>query len=468
MKKQLHALVLAAGKGTRFKSEKIKVLHSLMGKSMLQLVLESLSKLKTAKIHVVVGYQKEAIMAEPYAEKINFVVQKEQLGTAHAVLSAKNALKFEQDGDLLVMNGDLPLIRAVTLRPFVRHHRKTKNSLTFMTAEPQNPYGFGRVIKTEEGGFRVIEEKDATPAQRKLKEVNVGIYLFNVKDLFQTLPKISNTNKKGEYYITDIVEIMSLDGKKVGKFKTNFSEDVVGVNDRYELALAVDVLRKRKIEALAAGGVTVYDPATTWIDFDVRIGPDTDIYSSVIIEGKSVIGTGCKIYPFTHIIDSRIGSRTKVLTSTVIENSILEEEVQIGPFTRLRPNSILKKGAKVGNFVEMKNTVFGKGSKAGHLSYLGDAEIDQDVNIGAGTICCNYDGEKKSKTIIEKGAFIGSGTELVAPVKIGKEAYVGAGSTITKDVSPESLAVERSRQFEKKGWTRKTRKTRKTKKKRKK
>ncbi len=228
---------------------------------------------------------------------------------------------------------------------------------------------------------------------------------------------------------------------KVGKYKTDFREEVVGVNDRYELALAADVLRKRKIESLTANGVTVYDPKTTWIDFDVKIGRDTVLYSSVILEGKTVIGSGCKIYPFSHIIDSKIGDRTKVLTSTVIEKSTLGKNVQVGPFARLRPNSILKQDAKVGNFVEMKNTVFGKGSKAGHLSYLGDSEIAQNVNIGAGTICCNYDGIKKNKTVIEEGVFIGSGVELVAPIKVGKKAYVGAGSTITKDVSPESLAV---------------------------
>ncbi len=458
MKRSLHALILAAGKGTRFKSEKIKVLHTLLGKSMLQIVLDSVSGLKPEKIHIVVGYQKDSVKAETSGDHINCVVQEEQKGTAHAVLSAKSVLSKEGGEDLLVMNGDLPLIRTETLRPFLKFHQKMNNSLTFMTAEPENPFGFGRVFKTEKGGFFVVEEKDATPVQKKIKEVNVGIYLFNIKDLFRALPKISNKNKKGEYYLTDIIEIMSFGEMKVGKFKTGFREEVVGVNDRYELALAVDVLRKRKIESLTANGVTVYDLKTTWIDFDVKIGGDTILYPSVILEGKTVIGRGCKIYPFSHIIDSKIGDRTKVLTSTVIEKSTLEKDVQIGPFTRLRPNSILKQGAKVGNFVEMKNTVFGKGSKAGHLSYLGDSEVAQGVNIGAGTICCNYDGETKNKTIIDEGAFIGSGVELVAPVKVGKKAYVGAGSTITKNVSPGSLAVERSKQIERKNWARKKQK----------
>ncbi len=458
MKRSVHALILAAGKGTRFKSEKIKVLHSLMGKSMIQIVLDSVSRLKPEKIHIIVGYQKDAVKAETSGDHMHCVEQKEQKGTGHAVLSAKSALRKEGDKDLLVMNGDLPLIRTETLRPFLKFHQKMNNSLTFMTSEPENPFGFGRVFKTEKGGFFVIEEKDATPEQKKIKEVNVGIYLFNIKDLFRALPKISNNNKKGEFYLTDIVEIMSLEGMKVGKFKTENREEVVGVNDRFELALAADVLRKRKIESLTSSGVTVYDPKTTWIDFDVKVGRDSILYPSVILEGKTVIGSHCKIYPFSHIIDSKIGDRTKVLTSSMVEMSTLEKDVQIGPFTRLRPNSILKQGARVGNFVEMKNTVFGKGSKAGHLSYLGDSEIADDVNIGAGTICCNYDGENKNKTIIEEGAFIGSGVELVAPVKVGKKAYVGAGSTITKNVSPGSLAVERGKQIEKKDWTKKGKK----------
>jgi bifunctional UDP-N-acetylglucosamine pyrophosphorylase/glucosamine-1-phosphate N-acetyltransferase len=452
MKRNLHALVLAAGKSTRFKSKKAKVLHTLLGKTMLQLVVESVSQLKPEKVHLVVGHQKESIMAERFARNVDFVVQSQQLGTAHAVLSAKTALKDSMDSDLLVINGDLPLIRPETLRPFLLGHRRSGNSLTFLTAEPKNPFGFGRVVRTDDGLWNVVEEREATPEQKKIGEVNVGIYLFKTRDLFKALPKVSNQNKKREYYVTDLVEILSLDGKKVDKFKIADSSEVIGVNDRSELAAAVDALRIRKIESLAASGVTIYGPATTWIDLDVEIESDTIVYPSVLIEGQSVIGRECQIYPFVHIIDSKIGRGSKVLTSTVIEKSILEDKVSIGPFCRLRPESVVKKGARVGNFVEMKKTVFGEGSKAGHLSYLGDAQVEKSVNIGAGTIFCNYDGEKKHKTHIEEGAFIGSGTELVAPIKIGKGAYIGAGSTITKNVSPGALAVERSRQIERKGW----------------
>jgi bifunctional UDP-N-acetylglucosamine pyrophosphorylase/glucosamine-1-phosphate N-acetyltransferase len=340
----------------------------------------------------------------------------------------------------------------------IKRHRKEKNALTFLSAEMENPSGFGRVTYHENDIIRIFEEKDASPAQRKIKEVNVGVYLFRVEDLLKALPKISDKNVKGEFYLTDIIEIMSRGKGRVGVHKAPAEQEIVGINDRYELAQAVEILRQRKIISLAKSGVTIYDPSNTWIDLDVKIGSDSILYSSVILEGKTVIGKGCLLYPFVHVKDSRIGNDVKILTSTMIEESTIESGAQVGPFSHLRPKSLVKAGAKVGNFVEMKNTVFGKGSKAGHLSYLGDAEVRDNVNIGAGTITCNYDGQKKHKTIIEEGAFIGSGTELVAPIKVGKDSYVGAGSTITKDVSPGALAVSRRRLVEKSGWVKKKRK----------
>jgi bifunctional UDP-N-acetylglucosamine pyrophosphorylase/glucosamine-1-phosphate N-acetyltransferase len=458
MKKGLSALILAAGKGTRFKSDKIKVLHPLMGKSMLQWVVDSIQSLKPDRIHIVVGYQKDLVKESLTGRNINYIFQKEQLGTAHAVLAARVALKKGADNDLLIMNGDLPLIRAETLKPLLKHHREKGNSLTFLTTALDNPTGFGRVMLSEDKTFKIIEEKDASLAQRKVREINVGIYLFDTKDLLKDLSQVSNKNKKGEYYLTDMIEIFSRNGRKVGKYKTKNTEEIVGINDRYELARAVDVLRTRKIKSLTARGVTVYDPVSTWIDCDVTIGRDTVIYPSVIIEGESIFGRHCTLYPYVHVINTKVGKGVKLLSSSMIERSVIQDDAQVGPFTHLRPNSIIRQGAKVGNFVEMKNTVFGRQSKAGHLSYLGDAEIQDKVNIGAGTITCNYDGKRKSKTKIESGAFIGSGTELIAPVKIGKKAYVGAGSTITKDVSSEALAVSRSRQEEKPGWAKRKRK----------
>jgi bifunctional UDP-N-acetylglucosamine pyrophosphorylase/glucosamine-1-phosphate N-acetyltransferase len=458
MKRKLLALVLAAGKGTRFKSDKIKVLHPMLGKPMIHLVVDCMFALRPEAVYVVVGHQKDEVMKEEFSKPVEFIHQKKQLGTAHAVLAAKKILQSNRDKDLLVINGDLTLIRPETLRPMIRQHRREKNALTFLSALMENPTGFGRVTYHDNGLIRIFEEKDAAPAQREIKEVNVGVYLFKIEELLKALPKITNKNIKGEFYLTDIIEILSRGKAKVGVYMAPMEQQIIGINDRYELAQAVEILRQRRIISLAESGVTIYDPSTTWIDLDVKIGRDTTICSSVILEGKTVIGQGCMIYPFVHVRNSRIGRDAKILTSTMIEESTIERGAQIGPFTHLRPKSFVKSGAKVGNFVEMKNTVFGRGSKAGHLSYLGDAEIKDNVNIGAGTITCNYDGKKKHKTIIEEGAFIGSGTELIAPVKIGKDAYVGAGSTINKNVSSGALAVSRSKQVEKPGLGRKERK----------
>jgi len=454
MKQGFIALILAAGQGTRFKSDKIKVLHSILGKPMLQLVVEAVQKLKPEKTCVVVGHQKNEVMSALSSSKVSFVHQRKQLGTAHAVLAAKNVLKKDSKKDLLVLHGDSPLITAATLRPLLSQHIRQGNSLTFMSAELENPSGFGRLIRSEDNTIRIIEEKDATPAQRKLKEINAGIYVFKVKDLFQALPKISNLNRKGEYYLTDAVEILAKQKRKIGIHKTSRAEEVVGVNSRLELAWVAEILRGKKIKELTERGVTVYDPQTTWIELDVQIGMDTIIHSSVIIEGSSKIGNSCQLYPFVHLINSRVGNRVKIFSSTMIEESRIEDDSKVGPFAHLRPKTVIKEGSKVGNFVEMKNTVFGPRSKAGHLTYLGDCEVEEKVNVGAGTITCNYDGRKKHKTHIEAEAFIGSGTELVAPVRVGKKAYIGAGSTITKNVKPEALAVERGKQTEKPRWTR--------------
>ena len=455
MKQGFHALILAAGKGTRFKSDTIKVLHPLMGRAMIEIVLDSVSRLRPDQIHLVVGYQKDLVQEKLKSRDLDFVEQTTQLGTAHAVMAARSLLAKHEDADLLIMNGDLPLIRRETLRPLIRQHSRQGNALTFMTSAMENPFGFGRVIYMEDGRTRIVEEKDATPAQRRLREANVGIYMFKIRDLLWALPKITNQNKKGEYYLTDTIEILSESGRRVAPCRTESDAEIVGVNDRAELARAVETLRERKITSLTEKGVTFYDPASTWVDFDVTIGRDTVIYPTVVLEGKTRIGERCVVYPGTHIMDSRIGNGVNVLTASVLEGTRVADDCRVGPFARLRPGTILRTGSRVGNFVEMKKTDFGAGSKAMHLSYVGDTDVGPKVNIGAGTITCNYDGVKKSKTRIDSGAFIGSGSQLVAPVKVGKNAYVGAGSTITKDVSPDSLAVSRVRQSEKKDWARK-------------
>lgn len=452
MKRPLHALVLAAGKGTRFKSRTIKVLHTMMGKSMIRIMVDTLARLKPAAVHMIVGYQRDRVMEHDFPVPVEFIHQKTQKGTAHAVMAAAENLEPFRENNLLIINGDLPLIRTETLRPLVRRHEREDNALTFMSAVMPDARGFGRVMATDDGGYRIIEEKDATPAQRRLKEGNVGIYVFRIGALLDALPRISTNNAKREYYLTDIIEILSRNGAAVHKHATGNIDEIVGVNDRFEMARAVDVLRLRKIRALAEKGVTFYDPASTWIDFDVRIGADSIVYPGVVLEGKTVIGRNAILYPGVHVVDSRVGDDVTLLSSTMIESSRIDDRAQVGPFSHIRPGTILKSDCRVGNYVEMKKTEFGEGSKAGHLSYIGDSLVGKGVNIGAGTITCNYDGVNKNRTEIEDGVFVGSGTQLVAPVKIGAGAYIGAGSTITKDVSPEALAVARARQSEKPGW----------------
>jgi len=452
MKKSVSALVLAAGEGTRFRSETNKVLHPLLGKSMIRLVLESVQGLKPRTIHLVVGHQREAVMAETLPLGIEYVHQSERKGTGHAVSAARGVLSKSRAGDVVILPGDLPLVRASALKALLAFHWKRGNAASVLSAELDDPSGFGRIVRGDEAGLRIVEEMEADSRLRKIKEVSAGIYVFDVGELLWALPKVKKSGKKGEYYLTDVIAVMASAGKKTGVFKTPDPEDVIQINSRRDLSRALGALRDRKIGELADSGVTILDPASTWIDLEVEIGRDTVIYPSVVIEGRTVIGARGRLYPGCHIIDSRIAEDVTVFGSTVIEKSTIEDHVTVGPFARLRPKTILRAGAHVGNFVEMKNTDFGRDSKAGHLSYLGDTEVQENVNIGAGTITCNYDGLRKNKTVIEAGAFIGSGSELVAPVKIGRGAYVAAGSVITKDVSPGALAIARGRQSEKEGW----------------
>jgi len=455
MSQGLTALVLAAGQGTRFKSATNKVLHPVLGRPMIRLVLDSLLALDPDKVIVVTGHQKDDVARAVAHPKVKCVVQKKQLGTADAVRSARKVLAARPNDDVLVINSDLPLFRAETIKPLLRLHRKSRNALTVLSAEPTDPSGFGRLIRGEKGRLRVVEEKDATPAEKKIGEVNTGIYVFAARDLLDVLPRISNKNVKREFYLTDAVEIISRRGKKVTTFKTPNAEEVVGVNTRYELANAAAALRDRKLRSLAEAGVTVLDPRSTWIDLEVEIGPDTVIYPSVTIEGSTRIGHGCLVHPSAHLVNAEVGNGVQVLTGSVIKDSIIGDGVSVGPHCHLRGKTVIHAGARVGNFVEMKNTDFGRRSKAMHLSYLGDSAVGQDVNVGAGTITCNYDGVKKHRTTIEDKVFVGSGTELVAPVRVGKGAYIAAGSTITADVSPDSLAISRARQVAKPGWAKK-------------
>jgi len=455
MSNGLCALVLAAGQGTRFKSAWNKVLHPILGKPMIRLVLDSLLDLKPDRVVVVVGHQKDEVAQAVAHPRVTCVVQEKQLGTAHAVAAARRVLAGRKNDDVLIINSDLPLFTAGTIKPLLRLHRRNRNAATVLSAEPENPAGFGRLVREASGRLRVVEEKDASPAEKKIREVNTGVYVFNVRELLAALPAVSNKNLKGEFYLTDIIALLSGRGKKVAVFKTEHSAEVVGVNTRYELAQAAEALRLRKIKSLTEAGVTILDPGSTWIDLEAVIGPDTVVYPAVTIEGRTRIGRRCVIHPSAHMVNADIGHDVQVLTASVVKDSRLQSGVSVGPFCHIRGGTVVRPGAKVGNFVEMKNTVFGERSKAMHLSYLGDSEVGRAVNVGAGTITCNYDGVKKNRTTIEDGVFIGSGTELIAPVRIGRGAYIAAGSTITKDVPAEALAVARARQSEKPGWAKK-------------
>jgi bifunctional UDP-N-acetylglucosamine pyrophosphorylase/glucosamine-1-phosphate N-acetyltransferase len=417
MKHPVLALVLAAGQGTRFHSETNKVLHPLLGKSSLRLVLDAVLELKPEKTIVVVGFDKEAVIAEAGYSGLEFVEQKEPKGTAHAVAAAKNALKARRGEDVLIVPADLPLLQSAVLKSLISSHRRHDNAATVMSQ----------------------------------------IYLFDVTDLRRALTDTVDRKGKGECDLAEIFADVDRAGKKTEVMAPADPGSVLSVDTRIDFVRAVQILRIRKIRDLAESGVTVLNPASTWIDLEAKIGRDTVVYPSVVIEGRTVVGSHCRIFPGAHIINSRIGQQVRVLDATVIESADIEDRVSVGPFARIRPKTVLSEGSYVGNFVEVKNTRFGRGSKAGHLTYLGDADVGERVNIGAGTITCNYDGVRKNRTVIEDGAFVGSGAELVAPVRIGKGAYVAAGSVITKDVTPDALAVSRGRQFEKEGWARRRR-----------
>ena len=457
MRRNFLVLLLASTANGKNKSDRGEFLYPVLGKPIIGLMLETIFKLKPEKVWVVLDSHQQDVVQEISSYDVCLVHREQKESEIQAVMAAKKILRNDREKDVLILDARLPLLQPETLKPLLAFHEKEGNSVTLMSVELKKPRGFRRIIRTEEGRLKIVEEKKTSPRERQVKEIAAGIFVFKIKDLLLAFSKVLGQNSIRKFGLTDIVEILNRNKKKIGVWRASQSEEVIVANTPLELARAAAVLRERKIQSLAEQGVSVRDPLTTWIDLDVRIGGETVISPSVTIEGKSQIGSHCQISPFVHIIDSKIGGRVRILSSSVIEESIVEDKAQVGPFTHLRPKTVVRAGARVGNFVEMKNTVFGERSKAGHLSYLGDSEVGKDVNIGAGTITCNFDGVKKNKTIIEAGAFVGSGTELVAPVKVGRKAYIGAGSTITKNVSPEALAVARGKQIEKPGWVRRKR-----------
>ncbi|MFN3395388.1 MAG: bifunctional UDP-N-acetylglucosamine diphosphorylase/glucosamine-1-phosphate N-acetyltransferase GlmU [Thermodesulfovibrionales bacterium] len=453
---KLATVILAAGLGKRMKSDIPKVLHNILGKPMIQYVVDSIKGLGSKNNIIVIGPHTEGIKDTLAGYPVRFITQEKPLGTGDALKRATEFLEgFE--GTVLVLNGDTPLIEASTLRRFLKIHDRKKDDISLISFMAGGMHSYGRIVR--EGGevVSIIEDKDATVEQKKIREVNSGIYAIGQKVL-DLLKEIKINKRKGEYYLTDIVGIAVKKGYRVEAYILGSEAELTGINTREELYNAGLYMRDRIIKRLLNKGITIMDKDSTFIHPDVKIGRDTIIYPNVFIEGRSVIGRGCIIYPNTRLVDTIVGDGVTIKDSTLIENSIIKDDAVIGPFAHLRPGSVIGKACKIGNFVEVKKSIVGKGTKASHLSYLGDAEIGSNVNIGAGTITCNYDGQEKHKTIIEDGVFVGSDTQLVAPVRIGRGAYIGAGSTITEDVPPGSLALSRVRQKNIRGWVTKRRK----------
>ncbi len=429
-----------------------KVLHRAGGVPLIDHVAASAAALKPTSIVVVIGHQTEQLR-EHLARRpdIHVALQEPQLGTGHALLQAEPFLQG-RTGTVLLLSGDVPLLRAATVQTLVSHHMSRRAAATVLTATVERPDGYGRIVR--EGGSisAIIEHKDASAEERAIAEINSGVYAFDLAPLFGALRQVGSGNAQGEYYLPDLVRIYRGQGLPVETVSLSDPREILGVNSRKELAEVSAILRDRKNDELMASGVTIVDPATTWVEPDVVVGPDTVLHPGVYLEGQTRIGSACEIHSGVRIIDSTIGDRVVVNNFCVIRQSAIESGAQVGPFAQLRPASRVAENAHVGNFVELKNTTLGRGSKANHLAYLGDATIGEKVNVGAGTITCNYDGVAKHPTIIEDGAFIGSDSQLVAPVRIGRNAYVAAGSSITEDVPPDSLAIARARQVNKPGW----------------
>ena len=453
MMRDTAVIIMAAGKGKRMKSNLPKVLHNLAGKPILNYVLDTVDELEVKRKILIIGYKSDKIR-ELIGDKIEYAEQKEQLGTAHAVLQTKKLLS-DFKGDVLILSGDVPFLTVKTLKKLLEYHQTNNFCCTLISTVLKNPKGYGRIIRDKKGEIKgIIEEVDLSTDKKKVTEINSGIYCFNKEKLFQALEKVTTDNKQREYYLTDTVKILLGEGLRVGNTIVKDYSEILGINNQLDLADASRKVYQKTLQDLMLQGVTIVDPNSTFIERGVKIGQDTIIYPFTIIEKGTKIGSNCFIGPYSHLTDTDIGKGVRVWAS-IIENSTVKEGANIGPYTHLRPETVVEKGAKIGNFVELKKTIMGEGSKASHLTYLGDATIGKKVNIGAGTITCNYDGEKKHKTVIEDGVFIGSNNSLVAPVKLGKDSYTGAGSTITKDVPAGNLAIARSRQTNISGWRKK-------------
>jgi len=434
------------------KSARPKVLHRLAGLPLVEHVLSTAAALHPRSTVLVIGHDAPRVrQALVQHAGLSFVVQEPQLGTGHALLTTEPVLRTAT-GTLVLLSGDVPLLSVETLQKLVDQHVSTHAAATVVTAIVDDPRGYGRIVRVGEQIARIVEEKDATSAEREIREINSGIYAFALEGLFDAVRSIAAENAQREYYLPDLVAIFRSRGQHVDTVTVTNAAEIQGINSRAELAALEREARERKAAALMAAGVTIDDPATAYIDRDVTVGADTIIHPNVSLEGATTIGRGVEIHSGVRIVNSTVGDGAVILNHCLVTDSRIGAGASIGPFAHLRNAADVRDDAHIGNFVELKKTVFGAGSKAGHLAYLGDATIGEKVNIGAGTITCNYDGEKKNQTVIEDGAFIGSDTQLVAPVTVGKGAYVGSGSTIREDVPSESLAVSAGKQRNIDGW----------------
>ncbi|MGL5328416.1 MAG: bifunctional UDP-N-acetylglucosamine diphosphorylase/glucosamine-1-phosphate N-acetyltransferase GlmU [Peptostreptococcaceae bacterium] len=443
------AIILAAGKGTRMKSKYPKVIHKVCGKEMVNHVINVSKKSGVSDIVAILGHESDVVKTK-LPEDTLIAMQTEQLGTGHAVKMAKEYINDEDT--IVVLCGDTPLIKEDTLKRLFAYHIDNEYHATVLTTKVDNPTGYGRIIRDEnEDLLKIVEQKDANEEEKAVKEINSGIYCFNGESLREALDLIDNNNAQGEYYLTDTIYIMRDKGQKVGAYNGSTIEELMGVNSRVELSKAEEIMRKRINEVHMVNGVTIIDTNSTYIESDVEIGNDTIIYPGVMLKGNTKIGSSCTIEMNSSIENSTIGDNTEVKNSTVID-SIVGEDTTVGPYAYLRPKSIIGNNVKIGDFVEVKNATIEDNSKASHLSYIGDAHVGKDVNIGCGVVFVNYDGKNKFKSVVKDGAFVGSNSNLVAPVTVEEDGYIATGSTITDDVPKGALAIARQRQVVKEGW----------------
>ncbi|HHW66175.1 bifunctional UDP-N-acetylglucosamine diphosphorylase/glucosamine-1-phosphate N-acetyltransferase GlmU [Defluviitalea raffinosedens] len=447
--KGLSTVILAAGEGTRMNSKKSKVLHKMLGKSLIEHVMDAAKYAGSQKICLVIGHKGEEVR-EAIGDSVEYAVQKERLGTGHAVMQADSFI--EEEGDILVLYGDTPLITGETLKNMIETHRKEKNGVTILSAIVEDPTGYGRIIRDEAGNFiKIVEHKDASEEELKVREINGGMYCFQARLLKEALKELTNHNVQGEYYLTDTLHIILSKGYRVNAMIVKDSTEILGVNSRAQLSEVTQILKRRINKKFMDEGVTIIDPESTYIEPDVSIGIDTIIYPGSIIQGKTVIGEDCVIGPNARIDSAKIGNDVSIESSVILESEI-GSNTTVGPFAYIRPNSKIGSHIKIGDFVEVKNSTIGNNTKVSHLTYIGDADVGENVNFGCGTVVVNYDGHKKHRTVIEDEAFIGCNTNLVSPVTIHKEAFIAAGSTITENVPARALGIARARQVNKENW----------------